>query len=103
VLGNLLDNAQQFAAAGSTIDLRVTDGRGATLRTAVYNRGPAISEANLLRIWDRFFTTRADQGGTGLGLPIVAAIVSAHGGTVAVASSEEDGTTFSFELPKIGG
>jgi signal transduction histidine kinase len=48
--------------------------------------------------WERFFTTRADAGGTGLGLPIVASIVRSHGGRVAV-DSTGDGTTFAFELP----
>ena len=69
------------------------------IRTCVHNRGSVISEAHLKRIWDRFFTTRADRGGTGLGLPIVATVIEAHGGPVTVSSTEEQGTTFCFDLP----
>lgn len=101
-LGNLIDNAQQHAADGSVIEVRVTDGPANSIRTSVHNRGTAISEANLQRIWDRFFTTRPDRGGTGLGLPIVMTVVEAHGGSVAVQSTTEDGTTFSFDLPAPG-
>lgn len=98
-LGNLLDNALQHAAPGTTVAVRVSDAPDGRLRVEVENRGAPISEANLLRIWDRFFTTRADRGGTGLGLPIVASVIAAHGGTVSVTSSAEDGTRFAFELP----
>jgi two-component system sensor histidine kinase ChvG len=100
VLGNLLDNAVQHHAAGSVITVHVSDGPGGTVRTAVSNRGPVISEAVMARIWDRFFTTRAKQGGTGLGLAIVASIVKAHGGAVSVTSTAGDGTTFCFDLPR---
>ena len=99
VLGNLIDNAQQHAEADTEVAIRVVDGPEGCIRTSVHNVGPPIREAKLERIWDRFFTTRADQGGTGLGLPIVDAVVRAHGGTVAVRSTAEDGTHFSVELP----
>ena len=99
MLGNLLDNAQHHAAAGSRITVRVEDGGAGGLRTSVHNLGAAISPANLPRVWDRFFTTRAEVGGTGLGLAIVASIVRAHGGTVAVESDAAAGTTFALELP----
>jgi two-component system sensor histidine kinase ChvG len=99
VLGNLLDNAQHHAAPDTAITIRVSDAPGGRLRVEVSNQGPPISEGNLPRIWDRFFTTRREHGGTGLGLPIVASVVAAHGGTVSVTSSAEDGTRFGFELP----
>jgi two-component system sensor histidine kinase ChvG len=98
-LGNLLDNAQQHGRAGSRITVRIDDGPDGTLRASVHNCGAPISPANLTRIWDRFFTTRGDAGGTGLGLPIVASIVRSHGGTVTVDSTVAAGTTFAFELP----
>jgi two-component system sensor histidine kinase ChvG len=101
-LANLVENAQAHARADSPVTVLVADVPGG-VRTSVHNDGPVISPANLGRIWDRFFTTRAAAGGTGLGLPIVRSVVQAHGGSVAVASSEEAGTTFSFELPTGGG
>ncbi len=98
-LANLIDNAQQHSLEDAQVEVRVTEGPMGCIRTSVHNRGDVISEANLARIWDRFFTTRADRGGTGLGLPIVATVIEAHGGSVAVRSSDEEGTTFSFDLP----
>ena len=67
---------------------------------SVTNHGPAIPPATLERMWDRFFTTRADRGGTGLGLPIVAAAARVHGGRVTCASSTAEGTTFVLTLPR---
>jgi two-component system sensor histidine kinase ChvG len=98
-LRNLLDNAQQHASAGSRITVRIDDAPHGRLRTSVHNHGQPISAANATRIWDRFFTTRGDAGGTGLGLPIVASVVRSHGGTVALESTGAAGTTFAFELP----
>ena len=99
VLGNLLDNALQHAESGTVVSVKVSDGPGNTVRTAVHNRGPVISETTRARLWDRFFTTRSKRGGTGLGLAIVASVVKAHGGAVSVSSSAADGTVFTYDLP----
>lgn len=98
VLTNLLDNAAQHAAPGTSVTIDLAPGVGGAVRTCVHNAGAPIRPANVGRLWERFFTTRAEQGGTGLGLAIVAAVVGAHGGTVGVASTREEGTTFWFEL-----
>ncbi|MFH0901160.1 MAG: ATP-binding protein [Pseudomonadota bacterium] len=101
-LSNLLDNASHHASPGTEIVLEVGDTcRGRQLRTSVHNdnQDTPISPANLRRVWDRFFTTRADHGGTGLGLAIVASVVRAHGGSTGVTSTAEDGTTFWFDIP----
>lgn len=98
-LGNLLDNALQHAEPGTTVTVQVSDGPAGCVRTAVHNSGPAISESTRARLWDRFFTTRGKRGGTGLGLAIVASVIKAHAGSVAVSSTEADGTTFSYDLP----
>jgi two-component system sensor histidine kinase ChvG len=97
-LRNLVENARQHAAPGTAVTVTVEDA-GDGLRLSVHNLGEAISEANLARIWDRFFTTRAASGGSGLGLPIVRAAVAAHGGTASVTSDPVAGTTFTVELP----
>lgn len=100
-LGNLVDNALQHAEPGSAVRVHVGDGPSRTLRTRVHNRGVPISDANLPRIFDRFFTTRGEHGGTGLGLPIVRMVVVAHGGTLDVTSTPAEGTTFQFDLPRV--
>jgi two-component system sensor histidine kinase ChvG len=97
-LQNLIENAQQHARPKSRVEVFVSSGEDGSLRTAVKNHGPVISEANRARVWDRFFTTRGESGGTGLGLPIVKTIVLSHGGRVELTSSEQEGTTFSFVL-----
>lgn len=97
-VGNLVDNALQHAPPGTRVTVRV-EHAGDRLRTSVHNHGAPISQANLARIWDRFFTTRAGEGGSGLGLNIVLAAAKAHGGTVSVDSVAERGTTFVLDLP----
>jgi two-component system sensor histidine kinase ChvG len=101
MVGNLVDNALRHAAPGSRVTIRVDDADEETVRIAVHNDGEPISEANLARVWDRFFTTCGDAGGTGLGLPIVASIARAHGGRVEVDSGRGAGTTFKVWLPKV--
>src|SRR5437870_9002025 len=63
----------------------------------VSDNGRGISEEDLTRIFNPFFTTR--PGGTGLGLPAVRRIARAHGGRVEVKSSLGKGSTFSLHLP----
>jgi two-component system sensor histidine kinase ChvG len=99
MVSNLVDNAQRHAAPGSRVTVRTRDDADGAVEIAVHNPGEPISEANLARVWDRFFTTCGDEGGTGLGLPIVASIAKAHGGTVRVESRRETGTTFAVRLP----
>ncbi|NVB41345.1 two-component sensor histidine kinase [Pseudenhygromyxa sp. WMMC2535] len=88
VLDNLIDNA--FAHGGPEVHVRV---RGlsdpATRRTGfeVEDDGPGISPGNRDRIFDRFFTTKREEGGTGLGLALVRRVVSTHGGEIEVESA----------------
>jgi hypothetical protein len=69
----------------------------------VIDDGTGISPGHLDRVFDRFWRINGngghDNGGTGLGLAIVKAIVEAHGGTVSVASTLGQGTTFTMRLP----
>lgn len=86
-LANLVSNAIRYADPGSTALVRLRNERGAAV-AEVENRGPALSEADRLRVFDRFYraeTSRASQG-TGLGLAIVKSIVELHGGAVSAAS-----------------
>jgi two-component system sensor histidine kinase ChvG len=97
---NLIDNASAHAAPGTGVEVRVETSSRDAIGVIVINQGAAIPPPTLERMWDRFFTTRADRGGTGLGLPIVAAAAKAHGGSVTCTSSAEAGTTFTLALPR---
>ncbi len=99
---NLVDNAIKYNREGGTIRITATPD-GSLLRIAVEDTGLGIPEPDLPRIFERFY--RVDKarsrelGGTGLGLSIVKHIVEAHGGTVAVTSRLDHGSTFTCTLP----
>jgi signal transduction histidine kinase len=101
VFGNLLDNAISYSPAGSPIDV-VMEEEGKSIVFRVHNGGPPIPADRVPTIFDAFRrgTSAGNSRGLGLGLFIVRQIVFAHGGTVTVASSEGEGTTFSVRLPK---
>ena len=61
--------------------------------------GSGISDEDLSRIYDPFFTTKSLGRGTGLGLSITYGIVHEHGGTIECESVRDQGTTFRIELP----
>jgi signal transduction histidine kinase len=63
---------------------------------SVRDSGPGIADADGARLFEPFFSTKAD--GMGLGLPICRSIISRHGGRIA-ARSTPPGATFGFELP----
>ena len=95
VLSNLIENA--LTHGGDTVSIRGWTDADRTGWTVVDN-GSGISRANLPRVFDRFFTTRRAEGGSGLGLSLVRAVVDAHGGQVSV-TSEDGSTTFRVALP----
>ena len=102
VIYNLLDNAVKYSQPGGTVALRA-EISGDGVRISVTDQGVGIREADLPRIFERFY--RADKarsrelGGTGLGLSIVKHIVQLHGGTVEAQSELGKGTTISVVLP----
>ncbi len=100
LLINLLDNAIKYTERGSVaIDWQVRTG---SLSILVSDTGAGIPPEHRERVFERFHRVdmgRARQdGGTGLGLAICRSIVEAHGGTIAVESSEA-GSTFIVTLP----
>jgi two-component system OmpR family sensor kinase len=106
---NLLANARTHTPAGTTgvvslQHVRVADGPdGGSARLVVANDGPPIEAEVLPVLFDRFTrgsSSRSREHGTsGLGLAIVRAVVTAHGGTVRVAS-EPGRTAFTVDLPE---
>jgi heavy metal sensor kinase len=99
---NLVDNAVKYTPRGGRVTLDVERaGERAELRVA--DTGVGVPPDELPRIFDRLFrgdTSRAERG-LGLGLSLVKAIVEAHHGTVAVASTPGAGSTFTVSLPAL--
>jgi signal transduction histidine kinase len=96
---NLLLNAAQSLDDGGTIRVAVEDGDG-TVRVAIRDAGRGMSPEVRARLFEPFYTTRAD--GTGLGLPLARRIARAHGGEIDVESAPGAGTTVVVRLPRAG-
>ncbi|GAA1994393.1 HAMP domain-containing sensor histidine kinase [Amycolatopsis minnesotensis] len=102
VTANLITNALRATAPDGMVKLRVSiDGGDALLQVA--DTGHGISREDLPHVFDRFW--RADSarsrhtGGRGLGLAITREIVTAHEGTITVASAPGVGTVFTVRIP----
>jgi len=67
----------------------------------IRDEGSGISERDLSRMTEPFFTTRTDAGGTGLGLSISRSIVERHGGSIGFESVLGGGTTVTIRIPAI--
>jgi PAS domain S-box-containing protein len=97
---NLISNAQQAMPGGGTITVEV--GRDGDVAWAeVRDTGPGIPEEEAARIFEPFYTTRRDRGGTGLGLSVSFGIAQAHGGGLVVASKPGEGAAFRLRLPAL--
>ena len=102
VLHNLLDNALRHTPRGGHVALeaRASDGGGTIV---VRDDGAGIPKEHVPFVFERLY--RADPsrdratGGAGLGLALVRRLVEAHGGSVALTSTEGQGTTVTITLP----
>jgi two-component system sensor histidine kinase KdpD len=75
---------------------------GDTVTTSVADRGPGIDDFEQGMIFDKFYRGKDQRylvRGTGMGLPIAKAIITAHKGTISVTSQLGHGSVFSFTLP----
>ena len=107
VLSNLLRNAIKYGTASDPVHIRVDGGIADSVTVEVHNKGQPISPDLLPVIFDPFRrggdTVGRKGDGVGLGLFIADQIVRSHGGTITVVSSLDEGTTFSFTLPRVTG
>lgn len=104
VLYNLTDNAIKFSNPDSDITISVSREREKAF-ISVKDTGIGIAKEDIKQIWTRFFKSDTSRGkdkkGTGLGLSIVKEIITSHGETIDVISTEGAGTTFTFRLPLV--
>lgn len=114
-LGNLVENAIRYSEPGSRVEVRAAVVReedaaddaspsAERVRVVVADEGIGIPDADRERIFERFYRVdparSRNTGGTGLGLSIVSHVARRHGGSVTVVSTEGEGSTFVFDLPR---
>lgn len=98
---NLIINAIEAVDVDGQVSIRLSTPQDNAEQIAieVSDNGAGISEPDLAKVFDPFFTTR--QSGTGLGLPSVRRIARLHGGGVDVKSSPGQGSVFTIRLPLV--
>lgn len=101
VFVNLLDNALKYSEHGSEIQISMRSNRK-EVEIAVMDRGTPIPEADLERVFDKFYRIKAPRqiSGTGLGLSICKGIVEAHGGRIWAENNPQGCITMTFSLPR---
>ncbi|HVK88745.1 MAG TPA: HAMP domain-containing sensor histidine kinase [Kofleriaceae bacterium] len=95
---NLVRNAMNATPPGGSIFVRVDRAHG-LVRLMVRDTGPGMDQATKARLGEPFFTTRASEGGTGLGLAVVRAIAEEHRAKVEVISEPGAGAEFVVSFP----
>ncbi|MCA1711686.1 MAG: PAS domain-containing protein [Actinobacteria bacterium] len=102
VLTNLVGNALKYSAAGSPVEVRVTEAVGVA-RVEVADHGRGIPADQLERVFDKFHrvedSMRMTTGGTGLGLYIARELATAMGAELSCRSTLGVGSVFTFTLP----
>jgi two-component system OmpR family sensor kinase len=105
VVGNLVRNALVHTPPKTPIDISLST-EDSVARLSVADHGPGLAPDDIDRIFEPFYradpSRSRDSGGAGLGLSIVSAVVTAHGGHVKVRETEGGGATFEVELPLAG-
>jgi signal transduction histidine kinase len=99
LIWNLVRNAVQASHAGEQVDVRVQSGRRRRVELSVSDRGVGLDEDARDRIFDAFFTTRAQ--GTGVGLAVVKRIADDHGFSIEVQSEAGHGAIFRIDLGNV--
>jgi signal transduction histidine kinase len=95
IFSNLADNAMRHGS--STLELSAVR-QEHLLQVTISDNGEGVSPNNRTQIFDSFFTTRRDSGGTGMGLAIVRAMLDAHGGAIRLIDTLQ-GTAFELTIP----
>lgn len=104
MLVNLISNAVRYSRDNGEVEVSL-DMEGGEVVGKVTDHGTGIPEEALPYIWERFYradASRTESGHSGLGLSMVRWIAEAHGGSVSVTSKVNEGSVFTFRIPKEG-
>ncbi len=94
----LVDNGASFVERGGNVRVLVRAKDGEAI-VVVEDDGPGIPPDELLRVFDRYYTTRGQTRGTGLGLALVGAVARAHAGRARALPDRDKGAAFEVRLP----
>lgn len=101
-LDNLFDNAVKYTSPGGTITVTMKE-EDHHVHVTVSDTGIGIPKNQINKLFGKFFRAdnalRFQTSGSGLGLYVVKNVIEAHGGSIAVTSEENKGTTISFTIP----
>lgn len=95
---NMVSNARDAMPEGGTLTVKTYAAKG-FVNVEFTDTGVGISEENLGKIFDSFFTTKSSVKGVGLGLSVCYGFIKDHGGDIKVKSTSGQGTTFTISLP----
>ncbi|MEE2704445.1 MAG: ATP-binding protein [Myxococcota bacterium] len=98
VLINLLDNALHASPCEESVRLYATL-EGAWIQIAIEDRGPGIPPDERAHVFEAGYTTRREQGGSGVGLTVAREIVSTLGGTLELDPAPDRGTRATLRIP----
>ena len=100
VMLNLIGNAIEAMPGGGRLCVAAHAGDHA-VEVSLTDTGPGVAAADREKVFEPFFTTRAETGGTGLGLAVAREIVMKHGGTIRVDDGDGGGARFVVSLPRV--
>ena len=95
-LMNIMLNAIEAMPKGGVLNIKV-DQTDEMIRLEIADTGPGIDEEQVKKIFEPFYTTKAQ--GLGLGMPYARKIIEQHGGTISLSSQLGKGTTISIVIP----
>jgi signal transduction histidine kinase len=99
-IANLLDNALKYTPAGGTVELTCRN-EADRIRVDIRDSGIGIAPEETDRIFERFYRCEKSRStpGNGLGLSLAQTVIDAHGGTLQVRSTPNEGSVFTVTLP----
>lgn len=98
VLVNLIENAVDAIDENGTINISAEENLSGNVEMKIADTGNGISQENINKIFNLYFTTKTK--GNGIGLSVVQKIISDHGGVISLNSELNKGTTFTIIIPK---
>lgn len=103
VIINLLSNAFKFTSPGGRVNIQLYE-EDMTIKCIITDTGIGIDTKDIPYVFERLYRSdisrNRDTGGIGIGLSITKTIIEAHGGTIEVKSKENEGSIFTFTLPR---